>query len=205
MVYSFDSVRNGGLEVGLIQTLIIAAGLSMDAFAVAVCLGLSGSRSLKKIIVVGLYFGFFQAVMPFLGYLAGSGLIGFVDAIGHWIAFVVMGYLGGKMIYSGIKTSRGQGAEFPVIQDIPSFRTMLPLSLATSIDALAAGLGFAFIEINIFHAVGAIGITTFILSALGCWAGGAIGEKRRAWAEIAGGGALVMMGLWILVSHYFSW
>lgn len=183
--------------------LIIASALAADAFAVAVCLGLAGRPSFRKMLVVGLYFGAFQAVMPLVGFFAGFGLTGFIAEIDHWIAFGVMAFLGVKMILGGVKKDEGEGlADKGVGPGI-----MLPLAFATSIDALAAGLGFAFMNVNILQTIVIIGVVTFVLSSAGVWAGSAFGTKSfgtkyKARAEITGGLVLVAMGVRIVIVHY---
>jgi len=184
--------------MSLLELAIIAVGLSMDAFAVAVCRGLTVKKAtLKGGLVVGLYFGVFQAAMPLLGYLLGSQFAKYIQSVDHWIAFVLLGIIGGKMVWESRKAD-DEAAE----QTNPlGPRAMLPLAVATSIDALAVGVSFAFLEVNILPAVGLIGVTTLVLSLIGFKAGGFAGKKLQARAEMIGGGLLILMGLKILLQH----
>ncbi|MBQ9737193.1 MAG: manganese efflux pump [Clostridia bacterium] len=177
------------------ELFVIAVGLSADAFAVAVCKGLS-VRKIKKehCIITGLYFGGFQAIMPLIGYWLGSHFQSMIISFDHWIAFVLLGVIGINMIKEA-----NEGAE--KIDSSFSFGKMLPLAIATSIDALAIGVTFAFLKVDILSAVSFIGITTFILSALGLWLGNKFGAKYKAKAEIAGGIVLIAMGIKILLEH----
>ena len=162
--------------MSLLELFLLAVGLSMDAFAVSVCKGLSVRRgSMKQALTVGIWFGGFQALMPFLGYLLGITFSSLITNVDHWIAFVLLAFIG--------------------------FKTMLPLAVATSIDALAVGVTFAFLQVNIVPAVSFIGCITFILSAIGLKAGNIIGAKNRSRAEFAGGLVLILMGIKILLEH----
>jgi len=176
---------------------IIAVGLSMDAFAVAVCQGLSMDKvKLRSMVMVGLYFGIFQAAMPLIGYLIGAQFADKIVAFDHWIAFILLGIIGGRMIKGSFESCDEK-------QDAASlqFKDMLPLALATSIDALAVGVSFAFLSIDIAPAVSFIGVTTFLLSAAGVKIGGIFGAKYKSKAELAGGIILILMGLKILLEH----
>jgi putative Mn2+ efflux pump MntP len=164
----------------------------MDAFAVSIGLGSKGNiRGLG--LKAGLYFGVFQALMPFIGYLGGKGVLGWVDAYAHWIAFGLLALIGVKMIYEGLH----EGIE----EDIAAItnKTMLLLSIATSIDAMAAGFSLTLLEVNAYLACAIIGVTTFAFS----WAGVRIGEKSGTWleskAEIFGGVVLILIGVKMLV------
>lgn len=174
---------------------IIAVGLSMDAFAVSVCKGLS-IRELKPkhALITGLYFGGFQALMPIIGFLLGKQFEHLITSIDHWIAFVMLSIIGLNMI----KESRSCAEE---LNGSISPKAMLPLAVATSIDALAVGITFAFLKVNIIYAVIFIGITTFILSAAGVKIGQIFGAKFKSKAELAGGIVLILMGLKILLEH----
>ncbi len=177
------------------ELFIIAIGLSMDAFAVAVCKGLSlGKVKLKNMMTVGLYFGAFQAIMPLFGYWLGSSFADIVESIDHWIVFVLLGAIGINMI----RESRGDSDS---VNCSLTFRAMLPLAIATSIDALAVGVTFAFIRVQIIPAVCFIGITTFLLSMLGTGLGSTVGAKYEKKAEFAGGIILILMGIKILLEH----
>lgn len=177
------------------ELLLIAAGLSMDAFAVAICKGLS-LRSLRTqdALLVGLYFGVFQAVMPLLGFLLGGTFANVIARYDHWITFVLLALIGGNMV----KESREQACDCDASLHILD---MLALAVATSIDALAVGVTFAFLEVSILPAVSLIGATTFALSALGVLLGHAFGLKYKSRAELFGGAVLILMGLNILLEH----
>ncbi len=181
--------------MGLLELFILAVGLSMDAFAVSICKGLS-VRTLrpKHNLIAGLYFGGFQAGMPLIGYLLGTQFESLITSVDHWIAFVLLGIIGANMI----KESFGEPDE---LDDSFSFRTMLPLAIATSIDALAVGVTFAFLKVDIIPAITFIGLTTFVLSAIGVKIGNVFGAKFKSKAELAGGCVLILMGLKILLEH----
>ncbi|MBQ8728164.1 MAG: manganese efflux pump [Oscillospiraceae bacterium] len=179
------------------ELLLIAIGLSMDAFAVAVCKGLSvGKTKVKHYIITGLWFGGFQALMPFLGYLLGTTFEKYIVTFDHWIAFILLSVIGINMIKEGFSKEENEtDASF-------SFKNMLLLAIATSIDALAVGVTFALLpDVNIFHAVSLIGMTTFILSAIGIKIGSVFGMKYKSAAEITGGIILILMGTKILLEH----
>lgn len=181
--------------MGLLELFILAVGLSMDAFAVSICKGLSVRKLRPKhSLITGLYFGGFQAGMPLIGYLLGTQFESLITSIDHWIAFVLLGIIGVNMI----RESFGEPEE---LNDSFSFRTMLPLAIATSIDALAVGVTFAFLRVDIIPAVSFIGITTFVLSAIGVKIGNVFGAKFKSKAEFIGGAVLVLMGLKILLEH----
>ena len=182
--------------MSLLELFLLAVGLSMDAFAVSVCKGLSVRRgSMKQALTVGIWFGGFQALMPFLGYLLGITFSSLITNVDHWIAFVLLAFIGFNMI----RESRSE--EENESNDRFDFKTMLPLAVATSIDALAVGVTFAFLQVNIVPAVSFIGCITFILSAIGLKAGNIIGAKNRSRAEFAGGLVLILMGIKILLEH----
>ena len=179
------------------ELLLIAIGLSMDAFAVAVCKGLSVEKTkVKHYIITGLWFGGFQALMPFLGYLLGSAFEKYIVSFDHWIAFILLSVIGINMIKEGFSKEENEtDASF-------SFKNMLLLAIATSIDALAVGVTFALLpDVNIFHAISLIGITTFILSAIGIKIGSVFGMKYKSAAELTGGIILILMGTKILLEH----
>lgn len=179
------------------EIIILGIGLSMDAFAVAICKGLSSEKfSIKAAIIVGIWFGLFQALMPLIGYFLGGLIAKYIKDIDHWIAFVLLGFIGGKMIYEAIKGEEKQDTSV-------AFLVMLPLALGTSIDAMAAGITLAFEETNIFIAIGIVGAITFALSALGVKIGNIFGAKFKKKAEIFGGGVLILLGLKILIEHLF--
>lgn len=181
--------------MNLLELFIIAVGLSMDAFAVSICKGLSVQRlETKHLLIAGVYFGGFQALMPLIGYLLGSRFQGLIEQVDHWIAFVLLALI-------GINMMRESREEAEQLDDSFAFRAMLPLAVATSIDALAIGVTFAFLRVKILPAVSLIGVTTFVLSALGVWLGHTVGAKYHAKAELVGGAVLVLMGLKILLEH----
>ena len=182
--------------MGLLELFILAAGLSMDAFAVSVCKGLAMPKiTVKKAAVVGIWFGGFQALMPALGYLLGSQFKDSITAIDHWIAFILLGIIGGNMIREACS------GECENESDSLDIKTMFLLAVATSIDALAVGITFAFLKVNIAAAVSFIGITTFIISAAGVKIGNIFGTKYKSKAELAGGIILILLGLRILLEH----
>lgn len=178
------------------ELFIIAVGLSMDAFAVSVCKGLSAGRvRLGHALTAGIWFGGFQALMPFLGWLLGSRFQSFISNVDHWIAFLLLGLIGLNMV----RESRSQEEEEVGASFAP--KAMLPLAVATSIDALAVGVTFAFLRVEIGPAVSCIGVITFLLSAAGVYIGGAFGDRFQGKAEFAGGVILVLMGSKILLEH----
>ena len=182
--------------MSLIELFLIAVGLSMDAFAVSVCKGLSVRKAEPRhSLIVGAYFGGFQALMPALGYVLGRQFESLITSVDHWIAFVLLGIIGGNMIREALK---GEQEE---LDDSFTFRTMLPLAIATSIDALAMGVTFAFLQVQIVPAVLFIGVTTFVLSAVGLKVGNVFGAKYKSRAELFGGVVLVLMGIKILLEH----
>ncbi len=177
------------------ELIMIAIGLSADAFAVAICKGLSVEKlKSNHTLVTGLYFGGFQAFMPLLGYWLGSSFQSLITSIDHWIAFVLLGLIGLNMV----KESREKSEK---LNDSFSPTEMLPLAIATSIDALAVGITFAFLAENIFKMITLIGTITFVLSAIGVWLGNKFGGKYKAKAELFGGVVLIIMGLKILLEH----
>ena len=181
--------------MGLFELFVIAVGLSMDAFAVSICKGLSvGKLKPKHALICGAYFGGFQALMPLLGYLLGIQFESLIESVDHWIAFALLSIIGINMI----REARGEEEELDASF---TFKSMLPLAVATSIDALAVGVSFAFLQVDIVPAVLFIGVTTFVLSALGTKIGSVFGTKYKSKAEIAGGIVLIIMGLKILFEH----
>ncbi len=202
----------------LLELFIIAVGLSMDAFAVSICTGLSMKKSsIKKALIVGLYFGIFQAVMPLIGYFLGSQLADRITAFDHWIAFLLLAFIGGKMIVESFhkegcadrscpdgtcKDRECPGKGRPDTEEAPlTPAKMLPLAVATSIDALAVGVSFAFLKVNIGLAATLIGITTLAFSVVGVKIGKIFGSRFKSRAELTGGIILVFMGLKILLEH----
>ena len=179
------------------ELLIIAIGVSMDAFAVSICKGLSVcSIRPKHAGMTALWFGGFQALMPLAGFFLGVSFADFVSDVDHWIAFILLGIIGVNMI----KESLGKEECCSVNPDF-SFRTMLPMAVATSIDALAIGVSFAFLKVNIWSAVAVIGVTTALFSGAGVYIGNIFGNRYKSKAEFAGGFILIAMGLKILLEH----
>lgn len=180
----------------LLSLFILAVGLSMDAFAVSICKGLAMDRvTLKKACIVGLWFGGFQALMPAIGYLLGSQFEQFITAIDHWIAFILLGIIGASMIKEALSKDEEHATASL------DMKTMFLLAVATSIDALAVGVTFAFLQVNILAAVLFIGMTTLILSMIGVKVGNIFGLRYKTKAEIAGGVILILMGIKILLEH----
>ena len=177
------------------ELFLIAVGLSMDAFAVSVCKGLS-VRDLKPghLLLAGLYFGGFQFLMPVIGWLLGCRFEGMIQSVDHWIAFSLLVLIGANMLRESYGDETELSGDF-------GFRTMLPLAVATSIDALAVGVTFAFLEVKILPAAALIGVTTFLLSAAGIDIGHVFGMRYQAKAERLGGAILILIGLKILLEH----
>lgn len=187
-----------------LELILIAIGLSMDAFAASICSGLSMRRkSWRKAAVVGGYYGFFQMAMPLLGYLLAAQFAQHIESVDHWIAFVLLGVIGANMIRESRKPEEekceGRGEASLRIKD------MLPSALATSIDALAIGVSFAFLQVSILPAALCIGAITFALSMLGVRVGGMVGQKFQGRAELAGGIMLIALGAKILLEHMGVW
>lgn len=176
------------------EILVLGIGLSMDAFAVSVCKGLAVRRAdLKTSLVCGVWFGAFQALMPLIGYFLGRMFADAIAAVDHWVAFFLLALVGGNMIKEALS-----GEEESATPDL-SAKAMLPLAVATSIDALAVGISLAMTEAPIFTSVIVIGITTCALSALGVTIGGIFGNKFEKKAEIFGGAVLILLGCKILL------
>lgn len=180
--------------MGLVELFILAVGLSMDAFAVSICKGLSlGKIRVKHMCIAGAWFGGFQALMPLIGYYLGSVFSHIITTYDHWIAFVLLAIIGGNMIKESLdKDEEKADASMSV-------KSMFLLAVATSIDALAVGVTFAFLDVNIIPAVSFIGIITFICSALGVKIGSIFGTKYKSKAEFFGGTVLIIIGLKILL------
>ncbi len=181
--------------MNFLSLFIIAVGLSMDAFAVSICKGLSMSRmKWKNAVLAGVYFGGFQALMPLIGYLLGSQFEEHIVSVDHWIAFILLGIIGFNMI----RESREEGESMDDSFDV---KTMLLLAVATSIDALAVGVTFAFLRVQILPAVCFIGVTTFCFAVVGIRIGNVFGSRYRSKAEFAGGIILIVMAFKILFEH----
>ena len=185
--------------MGISELLLIGIGLSMDAFAVSIGKGLS-TKSLtpRHYLSVGVWFGGFQALMPIVGFLLGVSFDSLVESFDHWIAFVLLGVIGSNMIRESLK-----GDECEIHPDF-SARAMFMLAIATSIDALAVGVSFAFLQIDILPAASIIGVTTFILSMIGLRIGNIFGCRFKSKAEFVGGVVLIIIGIKILVEHLWG-
>lgn len=182
--------------MGILELILIAIGLGMDAFAVSICKGISMPKmNWKKAIIIGLYFGIFQAVMPVIGYTLGKAFENLVTSIDHWIAFGLLLIIGIKMLIDAFKDDNVS------VNDSVNWKVMLILAIATSIDALAVGITFAFLQVNLLLAVLIIGIITFILCVIGTKIGNNFGNKFENKAEILGGIVLILIGVKILLEH----
>ncbi|MFA6710561.1 MAG: manganese efflux pump MntP family protein [Candidatus Methanomethylophilaceae archaeon] len=179
-----------------ITIFLIAVGLSMDAFAVAICKGLAvGKVTLRNILTVGIWFGGFQAVMPVLGYYLGVQFKDSITAVDHWIAFILLVVIGVNMIRESLSDDDER------VDSSTGIRTMLVLAVATSIDALAIGISFAFLDVDIFFSAVLIGVTTFVLSVVGMIIGSTFGAKYKSKAEFVGGVILIVLGTKIFLEH----
>ncbi|SFU70536.1 Putative Mn2+ efflux pump MntP [Clostridium sp. DSM 8431] len=184
--------------MNFISILMIGIGLSMDAFAVSLTMGLNTSKDnrLKIALRSGLFFGIFQGLMPLIGWALGINFTEYIQAIDHWIAFALLSFIGGKMVYESIKGDEDEEKEMDF-----SYKRFLILAIATSIDALAVGVSFAFLSVNIFYAAIIIACTTFLLSIIAVYIGRAFGEILKSKSELIGGIILVIMGIKILIEH----
>ena len=182
--------------MGVIELIILSIGLAMDAFAVAVCKGLSMIKmNWKKACIIGAYFGIFQALMPAIGYLLGVNFQENIQSVDHWIAFILLVIIGLNMIKEAVSKETEKS------DDSIKFKDMLILAIATSIDALAVGITFAFLKVNVGVAVSLIGIITFVISVAGVKIGNVFGCKYEKKAELAGGLILILLGVKILLEH----
>ena len=188
-----------GGRMGFLEILIIGVGLSMDAFAVSICKGLSTrTLKLKHALICGGYFGFFQGFMPFLGYVLGIQFKDKIESIDHWIAFILLGLIGINMIREGNEEVEKESEVSSI-----SYRNIFLLAIATSIDALAVGVSFAFLNVNILYAVIIIAVTTFVLSFFSVLLGKTLGSMFQKYAELLGGIILILLGIKILIEHLF--
>ena len=188
--------------MGLAELFILAVGLSMDAFAVSICKGVCLKKaSLGQSATVGAYFGIFQALMPIIGYFLGTGFADKIERYDHWVAFVLLLILGGKMFIESFKKEEVERDAAGNDRDELKFTKMLVLAIATSIDALAVGITFAFLQVRIVPAALLIGVTTFCLSSLGIYIGNRFGARYKSRAELAGGVILILIGSKILLEH----
>jgi len=185
--------------MSFIEVLLIGVGLAMDAFAVSICKGLAMKKlAPRSACIIGLWFGGFQALMPFIGWVLGTQFESYITAIDHWIAFILLGFIGGNMLREAFGKDEDEKTD-----DSISFKTMLLLAVATSIDALAVGITFAFLKVNIFSSIAVIGAVTFFIAVAGVAIGHAFGLKFKKKAEILGGVILILIGLKILIEHLF--
>ena len=182
----------------ILDILLLAVGVSMDAFAVSIAKGLATQRLCSKHYAsVALWFGGFQALMPVIGYFVGSHFASVVESFDHWIAFALLAIIGGKMLYDTLSEEDeedGTGADF-------RFKTMLVLAVATSIDALAIGVSLAFLKVDILLPIAFIGATTALFSAFGLYLGNIFGYRYKRGAELCGGAVLILIGIKILAEH----
>jgi putative Mn2+ efflux pump MntP len=194
--------------MSLWEIVLIAVGLAMDAFAVSITLGLSATRpkpTPAEIVVPGVYFGFFQALMPAIGYVSGIYFTRGIEKLDHWIAFILLGLIGGKMIkdsFSEKRDEKGRNEEKTAHKRHGLVR-MFVLALATSVDALVIGITFAFFKVNIYMAMCITGLATFFIAMCGVIIGGVFGAKFRSKAEFLGGAVLVAIGIKIVIEHLF--
>ena len=183
--------------MGIGELIILAVGLAMDAFAVSVCKGLAMEKiSFKEMSIVGLWFGGFQALMPLIGFLLGTAFEKFIQPVDHWISFILLALTGALMIKEAFDKDEKKDESSSL-----AFKTMLTMAIATSIDALAVGITFVMKGTNVAFAVSIIGVTTFIISAVGVKTGNIFGTKYKSKAEFLGGIILIILGLKILIEH----
>lgn len=182
--------------MGLVELFILAVGLSMDAFAVSICKGLAGGQvGVREMGLAGIWFGGFQALMPVLGYILGASFADYITAFDHWIAFALLALIGGNMIKEAFSEEEEE------VSNSFGIKTMFVMAVATSIDALAVGITFAFLKVNIVAAAIFIGCTTFVFSAVGVKIGSVFGTRYKSRAEMAGGVILILLGVKILLEH----
>ena len=188
--------------MGLAELLMIGVGLSMDAFAVAVCKGLGMSRvNWRHAFVIALFFGGFQALMPLVGWALGTQFAALITPVDHWIAFVLLAVIGGKMLVDAVRGEDDDEAEGAANADTLDVKELVMLAIATSIDALAVGITFAFLGVDIVGAIAVIGVTTFVLSFVGVAVGNQFGARFEKPASIVGGVVLILIGAKILLEH----
>ncbi len=189
--------------MNLLELLLTAIGLAMDAFAVSICKGLGMHRmNYKQALVIGLYFGVFQALMPLLGWLLGTSFSRYIRAFDHWIAFVLLAFIGGKMLWDAFHESGEEKTE--AIDGKLNHKELFMLAIATSIDALAVGIAFACLEVSIWSSITIIGVVTLVISFLGVCIGHRFGNRFEKQATIVGGLVLVAIGVKILLQHLIS-
>jgi putative Mn2+ efflux pump MntP len=184
--------------MGLLELLLIAAGLSMDAFAASLCTGLGmGRLSLKNSLITALFFGGFQAAMPFIGWLLGKQFENYITSIDHWVAFGLLAFIGSRMIFETFKKGESSGE----CEAALNLKHLTLMAVATSIDALAVGVTFAFLHVSIVPSVLTIGLVTFALTLIGVLTGYKLGARLKTKAELAGGAVLILIGAKILLEH----
>lgn len=187
--------------MGFVEIFLIGVGLSMDAFAVSVCKGLGMHRvNYAHALVIALFFGVFQGLMPVIGWLVGSAFAVYVTAVDHWIAFALLAFVGGKMLWDAFH-DEGEEEDDETSTQRLDLRELFMLAIATSIDALAVGVTFAFLQVNIVPAITIIGCTTFVISIAGVYVGNVFGSRYKSRAELTGGVILILIGLKILLEH----
>lgn len=187
--------------MGYIELVLLGVGLAMDAFAVSICKGLK-MRKVNKVhcLVIALFFGGFQALMPTIGWLVGKQFERFITAFDHWIAFILLAVIGGKMVVD-VLCEKEDNEVCPSVEERLDIKELFLLAIATSIDALAVGITFAFLEVAILPAVTIIGVVTFVISAAGVFIGNIFGSKYKSRAELVGGIILILIGTKILLNH----
>ena len=191
--------KKGREDMGFWELVVLAVGLSMDAFAVSICKGLALQRvSWKECCIAGAWFGGFQALMPLLGYLLGTQFEQFVTSVDHWIAFVLLGIIGGNMIREAVRGEDEDDADCNL-----ALPHVLLLAVATSIDAFAVGITFAFLKVDILSSIAIIGVTTFVLCFAAVYLGSKLGSLLKKYAGILGGVILILIGARILIEHLF--
>lgn len=186
--------------MGVFEVIAVAVGLAMDAFAVSICKGLKMRKfNFKHSLIIAIFFGGFQALMPAVGYLLGKQFEQYIVSIDHWIAFVLLGFIGGKMIYESFKKDEDETH----CGDRLDFKELTVMAIATSIDALAVGITFAFLpkQLGIGTAVAIIGVLTFVICMAGVFIGHKFGARFKNKAELAGGVVLILIGIKILLEH----
>lgn len=182
--------------MGILAISLVAIGLAMDAFSVAICKGLSMEKfDTKKAVIIGLYFGIFQALMPIIGYFLGNSLATIIADYDHWIALILLGIVGINMIREAFDKDDTE------VNDKVDFKSMIWLAIATSIDALTVGITFSFLKVNICFAALLIGIITYSFSIIGVMIGNKFGAKYKAKAEVTGGIILILIGIKIVIEH----
>ena len=187
--------------MGFFEIFMIGVGLSMDAFAVAICKGLNMHRlDQAQTLVIALFFGGFQALMPFLGWLLGRQFEAYITSFDHWIAFALLTFIGGRMIWEVVRKKEDASNSASCGQKL-DIKELLILAIATSIDALAVGISFAFLQVRIVAAITLIGCTTFVLTLVGVWVGNLFGSRYKSRAELTGGIILILIGVKILLEH----